>query len=63
MSRGTPQVTLRVSPELWERFGEVADALGTTRAALLREWIRWAVGEADARPPQRPEQAVRRRKQ
>lgn len=61
MSRGTPQITLRVPPELWERFGDVADALGTTRAALLREWIRWAVGEAGAQPPQRPEQAARRK--
>jgi len=60
MSRGTPQITVRVSPELWERFGEVADELGTTRAELLREWIRWAVGEPGARPPERPERANRR---
>jgi hypothetical protein len=43
-------------PVLWDRFGEVADALGTDRASLLREWIRWAVGESGAQPPRRPEQ-------
>jgi hypothetical protein len=49
-------VTLRVEPALWDRFGDVAQAQGVTRAELLREWIRWAVGESGAKPPRRPEQ-------
>lgn len=38
-----------------QRFGEVAAAEGTTRSDI-REWIRWHIGEADARPPTRPEE-------
>lgn len=57
--RGTPHVGIRVDPVLWERLAEVAAALGTTRAELIREWIRWAVGESGAQPPQRPERRAK----
>lgn len=56
MDRGRPKATIRIDPVLWERFREVAESLGTDRPSLVREWIRWAVGEANAQPPRRPEQ-------
>lgn len=39
MSRGTPLKCIRVPDDVWARFGELAEANGTTRTALLREWI------------------------
>lgn len=56
--RGTSRRAIRISDALWDRFGEVAETLGTDRATLIREWIRWSVGEADAEPPQRPEKII-----
>lgn len=56
--RGTERRAIRVDDALWQRFGEVAQALGTDRASLVREWIKWSVGESDAQPPRRPEQAT-----
>jgi hypothetical protein len=50
--RGTPKQTLRVPDDLWERFGQVAG--DTRRATVLREFMRWYVGEAGARLPKRP---------
>jgi hypothetical protein len=54
--KGTRQRAIRIDDALWERFGEVAEALGMDRASLIREWVRWAVGESGAQPPRRPEQ-------
>jgi hypothetical protein len=54
-SRGTDRRAIRIDDALWQRFGEVAAALGTDRASLIREWVRWSVGESGASPPRRPE--------
>jgi hypothetical protein len=54
--KGTPHRGIRIEDSLWERLAEVAEALGTDRASLIREWVRWAVGESGAKPPRRPEQ-------
>jgi hypothetical protein len=50
-SRGTPKITLRVSEELWQRFGEVAHAAETDRATLLRAFIVWYVGRGKLPKP------------
>jgi len=55
--RGTQRRAIRVDDALWTRFAEVAEALGTDRATLIREWIRWSVGESGAQPPHRPERS------
>ena len=49
--RGTARQTIRVDETLWERFGELAEP---DRSAVLREFIRWYVGEPDAQAPKRP---------
>lgn len=38
--RGTPKVTLRITPALWELFGQAAKVNGEDRAQLLRTWIK-----------------------
>jgi hypothetical protein len=50
-TRGTPTRPIRIDPELWERFGEVADP---DRSAVLRDFIRWYVGEPGVKAPKRP---------
>lgn len=49
--------SVRVPDALWDRFAEVAQAHGEERGDLMREWIRWYVGESEAAPPKRPEQS------
>lgn len=49
--RGTDNVTLRLDPDLWRRFGESA----TDRSAVLRQFVRWYVREPGAKAPRRPE--------
>ncbi len=51
--RGTARQTIRVPEDLWERFGELAG--DQRRSELVREFIRWYVGEDDAQMPERPE--------
>lgn len=51
--RGTARQTVRVNETLWQQFGEVAEAAGTDRSTLVREFIRWYVREPGARQPQR----------
>jgi len=36
---------------IWERFGELAEP---SRSQVLRDFIRWYVGEIDAELPKRP---------
>jgi hypothetical protein len=48
---GTQRTALRIEPDLWERFGEVAEP---NRSAVLREFIRWYVGEKGVTRPNRP---------
>jgi hypothetical protein len=44
---------------LWERFGAATEERGLDRSAVLREFIRWYVGEPGVAPPARPESATR----
>lgn len=39
--------------ELWQRLGEVAQAAGTDRATVIRDFIRWYVREPGAKLPTR----------
>lgn len=49
--RGTARQTIRVDETLWEQFGELAEP---DRSTVIREFIRWYVGQADAKAPKRP---------
>jgi hypothetical protein len=44
----------RLAEALWERFGEAARRAGSDRGSVLREFVRWYVGEAGAKMPRRP---------
>jgi hypothetical protein len=48
--RGTARQTIRVDEDLWQQFGEVADP---DRSTVLRDFIRWYVGEQGAKAPKR----------
>jgi len=52
--RGTTKSGIRVPDELWRRFGELVEAAGTTRSEVLREFLRWYVGEPGAAAPEPP---------
>lgn len=47
----TPRQTIRVDADLWRRFGELAQP---DRSTVLREYVRWYVGEKGATIPRRP---------
>jgi hypothetical protein len=47
---GTQRTAIRIEPELWERFGELAP----NRSAVLREFIKWYVMAKGAKRPTRP---------
>jgi hypothetical protein len=50
--RGTARQTVRVDPDLWEKFGELT---APDRSTVLRDFIRWYVREPGAKMPKRPE--------
>jgi hypothetical protein len=47
----TPLQNVRVERDLWLAFGAVAEP---DRSAVLREFIRWYVGEPGVKAPRRP---------
>lgn len=51
---GTQRTAIRIEPELWERFGEVAG----NRSQILRDFIRWYVRDKNARMPKRPAEGI-----
>lgn len=51
-TRGTPTRPIRIDPALWDRFGEVAGA--DERSRVLRDFIRWYIGEPGVKVPVRP---------
>ena len=51
--RGTARQTIRMDEDLWVKLDAAAQALGTDRSALLREYARWAVREKGAKAPRR----------
>lgn len=53
-SRGTPTKPVRVDADLWERFGAAAEGQGTDRSALIRDFMRWYIGDPKAKMPRRP---------
>ena len=50
-SVGTRRQSIRLDPDLWDRFGELAQP---DRSSVLREFVRWYVGEKNARIPRPP---------
>jgi len=50
VSRGTPLKCIRIADALWQQFGEIAAANGTTRTELLRQWVRQYVETNGKRP-------------
>lgn len=48
--RGADNITVRMSHDLWERFGEVAD----NRSTVVRDFVRWYTREPGAKMPRRP---------
>jgi hypothetical protein len=47
---GTQRIAIRIEPELWEQFGE----LNPNRSQVLRDFVRWYVGEKGVTMPRRP---------
>lgn len=48
-----------MSDQLWEALGEaIAHDPETNRSQVIRELVRWYVGEPGAKLPERPERAV-----
>lgn len=48
----------RITPELWEKFGDAVDRSPDAEADMskvLRQFIRWYAGEPGAKLPERPE--------
>jgi hypothetical protein len=54
--KGTPMRAFRLAEAMWAKFGEAAARAGTDRGSILREFIRWYVGEPGAKMPRRPDQ-------
>ena len=50
-----PQHTVRMDDLTWSRFGAAAEAMGTDRAEVLRQFIRWYLRDPGGRIPVRPE--------
>jgi len=50
--KGTRNRTIRVDLDLWTRAGEAAESAGTDRATVIKEFLRWYVGEPGAKIPE-----------
>lgn len=48
--KGTTRQTVRIDALLWQRFGNSAEKADRDRSALLREFVRWYVGDVDELP-------------
>jgi len=48
--RGTPNITVRMDPDLWDDLGRITD----DRSELLRAFIRWYLRTPGAKLPTRP---------
>lgn len=49
----TPARQMRIPDDEWDDFDTAAKILGTDRAKLVREYIRWAIRRPGAKAPQR----------
>jgi hypothetical protein len=52
--KGTARQTIRVDEDLWQRFGDAATATGSDRSAVLREFMRRYVADANQALPNHP---------
>jgi hypothetical protein len=52
---GTRQRPIRITDDLWDDFGVVADAIGKDRSALIRDFVRWSVYDETVKAPRRPD--------
>lgn len=50
----TPIQRFRMDTEPWQRFGELADAEGTDRSAVLRQFVLWYIGTPKVKAVRRP---------
>lgn len=51
----TPPRQVRVEDELWQPAEQAAKRAGTTRAAVIRQFLAWYLRQPGARLPERPE--------
>ncbi|MGW6557923.1 hypothetical protein [Streptomyces hydrogenans] len=52
----TPPRQIRILDEDWSDFAAAADEVGSDRATLVREFIRWYLRRPGAKLPSRPAQ-------
>lgn len=52
--RATPPRSTQIDDAPWARFGDVAKALGMSRAALMRDLVLWFIRWPGAKLPKRP---------
>jgi hypothetical protein len=52
--RGQNNITVRIDPDLWERFGTATP----DRSAAIRDFVRWFAREPGARMPKRPDRTT-----
>jgi hypothetical protein len=52
--RTTPPRSTQIDDAPWERFGDIAKELGTSRAGLMRDLVLWFIRWPGAKLPQRP---------
>lgn len=53
--RTTKLRTTQIPDDPWARFGQVAEQLGTSRAALMRDLVLWFIRWPGAKLPKRPD--------
>lgn len=46
---------IRVATQIWTDFGKAAKAVGTTRGALIAQFVRWYLSRPGATLPKRPD--------
>jgi hypothetical protein len=56
-SKGTDRRGIRVDRSLWQRFGQATVEREDGRSGVLREFMRWYLGDEGAQLPQRPSDA------
>jgi hypothetical protein len=51
--RGTARQTFRYDEQKWAAVGAAAEAAGTDRTTLIRDFLDWTIGDAKAPAPHR----------
>lgn len=52
--RVVPPRSTQIDDAPWKRFGDVAEAMGMSRAALMRDLVLWFIRWPGAKLPKRP---------